>query len=92
MAKGQRVLPGTWVRGSVLVWRQSERCPTTNQKGKTLSRFKRLSHPIRQHEYHIGYVSKHRYPVLSGKAKEAAELCEREQSWQLNFEVQEMNV
>jgi REP element-mobilizing transposase RayT len=31
----------------------SERCPTTNQKGKNMSRFKRLSHTIWQCEYHI---------------------------------------
>ena len=57
-----------------------------------MSRFKRLSHTIWHCEYHIVWVPKYRYRVMQGKVKEEVEWCVREQSRQMNCEVQEMNV
>ncbi|MBE0540598.1 MAG: IS200/IS605 family transposase [Verrucomicrobia bacterium] len=57
-----------------------------------MSRFKKLSHTIWHCEYHIVWVPKYRYRVMQGKVKEEVELCVREQSRQMNCEVQEMNV
>jgi len=57
-----------------------------------MSRFKRLSHTVWHGEYHIVWVPKYRYRVMQGKVKEEVELCVREQSRQMNCEVQEMNV
>lgn len=57
-----------------------------------MSRFKRLSHTIWHCEYHIVWVPKYRYRVMQGKVKEEVEMCVREQSRQMNCEVQEMNV
>ncbi len=68
------------------------RCPTTKQKGYSMSRFKRLSHTIWHCEYHIVWVPKYRYRVLQGKLKEEVELCVRDQSRQMGSEVVEMNV
>ena len=57
-----------------------------------MSRFKRLSHTIWHCEYHIVWVPKYRYRVMQGKVKEEVESCVREQSQQMNCEVQVMNV
>lgn len=65
---------------------------TTQRKEKNMSRFKRLSHTIGHCEYHIVWVPKYRYRVMQGKIKEEVELCVREQTGQMNCEVQELNV
>ena len=57
-----------------------------------MSRFKRLSHTIWHCEYHIVWVPKYRYRVLQGKIQEEVDLCVREQTRQMNCEVQELNV
>jgi hypothetical protein len=65
---------------------------TTKRKKKSMSRFKRLSHTIWHCEYHIVWVPKYRYRVMQGKIKEEVEPCGREQTRQMNCEVQELNV
>src|ERR1022692_4490587 len=65
---------------------------TTQRKEKTMSRFKRLSHTIWHCEYQIVWVPKYRYRVLQGKIKEEVDLCVREQTRQMDCEVQELNV
>jgi putative transposase len=65
---------------------------TTQRKEKTMSRLKRLSHTIWHCEYHIVWVPKYRYRVLPGKIKEEVDLCVREQTRQMDCEVQELNV
>lgn len=65
---------------------------TTKRKEKNMSRFKRLSHTIWYCEYHIVWVPKYRYRVMQGKIKEEVESCVREQTRQMNCEVQELNV
>jgi putative transposase len=57
-----------------------------------MSRCKRLSHTIWHCEYHIVRVPKYRYRVMQGKIKEEVELCVRDQTRQMNCEVQELNV
>lgn len=65
---------------------------TTRRKERNMSRFKRLSHTIGHCEYHIVWVPKYRYRVMQGKIKEEVDLCVREQTRQMNCEVQELNV
>ena len=65
---------------------------TTKRKEKYRSRFKRLSHPIWHCEHHIVRVPKYRYRVMQGKIKEEVDSCVREQTRQMNCEVQELNV
>ena len=66
--------------------------PTTAQKGKSMSRFKRMSHTVWFCEYHIVWIRKYRYRVLGGKLKEEVEDCLREQNRQMGCEVVELNV
>jgi len=57
-----------------------------------MSKFKKLSHVIYYHVYHIVWTPKYRYKVLDGQVKEFMEetlrsLCE----WK-NIEILEMNI
>lgn len=64
----------------------------TKPEEKTMSRFKRLSHMIWHCEYHILGVLKYRNRVIQGKIKEEMDRCVREQTRQMNCELQELNV
>ena len=66
--------------------------PATKQKGKSMSRFKKMSHTIWFCEYHIVWIPKYRYRMLQGKMKEECEQCIREQNRQMQCEVVELNV
>ena len=48
-------------------------CRNTERKEEAVSRFRRLSHTIWHCQYHIVWVPKYRYRILSGAVKEAAE-------------------
>jgi hypothetical protein len=44
--------------------------PQRNEKERTMSRFKRMSHTIWRCEYHIVWTRKYRYRVMQEKIKE----------------------
>ena len=66
--------------------------PTTKQKGKNMSRYRKMSHTVWFCEYHIVWIPKYRYRIMQGKLKEEMELCIREQNRQMESEVVELNV
>ena len=57
-----------------------------------MSRFKKLSHTIWYCQYHIVWVPKYRYRVLTGKVGQEVEKCIRIFSEQQGCEVGELNV
>ena len=57
-----------------------------------MSRFKKLSHVIWHCEYHIVWVPKYRYRVLTGAVKREVEQCIRIYCSQLKCEIRELNV
>ena len=57
-----------------------------------MSRFRKLSHTIWHCQYHIVWVPKYRYKILTGKVAEEVETCIRAFSEQQGGEVVEINV
>ena len=57
-----------------------------------MSRFRKLSHTIWHCQYHIVWVPKYRFKVLSGKIKDEVEGCIRTFSEQQGGEIIELNV
>ena len=57
-----------------------------------MSRFKRLSHTIWQCEYHIVWVPKYRYRILTGLVGQEVEQCIRAFAERLGAEIVELNV
>jgi len=57
-----------------------------------MSRFKKLSHTIWYCQYHIVWVPKYRFRVLTGKVGQEVERCIRIFSEQQGCEVRELNV
>ena len=57
-----------------------------------MSRFRKLSQTIWHCQYHIVWVPKYRFKVLSGKVKEEVERCIRAFTEQQGGEVVELNV
>ena len=65
---------------------------TVLQKEKQLSRFKKLSQSIWHCQYHIVWVPKYRYKVLSGEIARDVENLMRAFSHRLECEIIELNV
>lgn len=57
-----------------------------------MSRFSRLSHSIWYCHYHIVWVPKYRFRILTGEIKAEVEKCIRIRSAQLGCKIEEMNV
>ncbi len=57
-----------------------------------MSRFRRLSHTIWHCQYHIVWVPKYRFRILTGRVGEEVGRCVRTFAAQLNSEVVELNV
>ena len=66
--------------------------PHNIDKGKTMSRFKRLSHVLWCCKYHIVWVPKYRYRVLSGPVAEELYKTIQVYSGRLNCYVKELNI
>ena len=57
-----------------------------------MSRFRKLSHTLWHCQYHIVWVPKYRYRILTGKVATEVERCIRAFSEQKHCEIIEMNV
>ena len=57
-----------------------------------MSRFRKLSHAIWHCQYHIVWVPKYRYRILSGAVGQEVERCIRSFCQQLGAEVVELNI
>ena len=57
-----------------------------------MSRFRKLSHTLWHCQYHIVWVPKYRFRILSGRIKSGVETCVRTFSDQQKAEVVELNV
>ena len=57
-----------------------------------MSRFRKLSHAIWHCQYHIVWVPKYRYRILSGMVGQEVERCIRSFSDRLGAEIVELNV
>ena len=57
-----------------------------------MSRFKKLSHAIWHCQYHVVWVPKYRYRMLTGEVGEEAKRCIRAFCEQMHCEIKEMNV
>jgi len=57
-----------------------------------MSRFRKLSHTLWHCQYHMVWVPKYRYRVLSGKVAEEVERCIRAFSEQKKCEIIELNI
>ena len=57
-----------------------------------MSRFHKLSHTLRHCQYHIVWVPKYRFRILTGKIKTEVESCVRSFVDQQKAEVVELNV
>jgi putative transposase len=57
-----------------------------------MSRFRKLSHAIWHCQYHLVWVPKYRYRVLTGRVAEAVSRCLRAFSEQQKAEVVELNI
>ena len=57
-----------------------------------MSRFRKLSHTLWHCQYHIVWVPKYRFRILSGKVKSEVETCIRTFANQQKAEVVELNV
>lgn len=57
-----------------------------------MSRFRKLSHTIWHCQYHIVWVPKYRFRILSGKVGEEVERCIRAFCEQLGSEIVELNI
>ena len=57
-----------------------------------MSRFKKLSQTIWYCQYHIVWVPKYRYRVLTGEVAEEAEKCIRTFSEQQKCEIEDLNI
>jgi len=62
------------------------------QKDKTMSRFKKLSHAVWHCTYHIVWTPKYRYRILKGEIKNEVEYCIRMFSSQNGCTIEELNV
>ena len=57
-----------------------------------MSRFRRLSHTIWHCQYHLVWVPKYRYRILTGLVGQEVDRCIRAFSEQLNAEIVELNI
>ena len=57
-----------------------------------MSRFRKLSHSIWHCQYHIVWVPKYRFRILSGKVGDEVERCIRSFAEQLGAEIVELNI
>ena len=57
-----------------------------------MGQFRKLSHTIWHCQYHIVWVPKYRYRILTGPVKEEVEQCIRAFSERLSAEIVELNV
>jgi len=62
------------------------------QKERTMSRFKKLSHAVWHCTYHIVWTPKYRYRILKGEIKDEVEYCIRMFSGQKGCIIEELNV
>ncbi len=66
--------------------------PQRRNRRKAMSRFKKLSHTLWYCQYHIVWVPKYRFRILTGKVATEVERCIRAFSEQKKCEVVELNV
>ena len=67
-------------------------CPHNLAKEKQMSRFRKLAQTLWFCQYHIVWVPKYRFRILTGKVAEEVENCIRAFSEQQGGEVVELNV
>jgi len=66
--------------------------PQRRNRRKAMSRFRKLSHTLWHCQYHIVWVPKYRFRILTGKVATEVERCIRAFSEQKKCEVVELNV
>ena len=65
---------------------------TSDGKEEAVSRFRRLSHTLWHCQYHVVWVPKYRFRILTGSVKEAAEAGVQAICGYAGCEVMELNV
>ena len=67
-------------------------CRNFERKEEAVSRFRRLSHTLWHCQYHVVWVPKYRFRILTGSVKEAAEAGVQAICGYAGCEVMELNV
>ena len=71
---------------------QIESSPRHQSRGSNMSRFKKLTHVLWHCHYHIVWVPKYRFRILTGEVAREAQNCIQAFCSQLGCEVEQLNI
>ena len=67
-------------------------CPHNRERNSSMSRFEKLSHVLWHCQYHIVWVPKYRYRILTGPVAQEVYNCIQIYCGRLDYQIVELNV